>query len=253
MKVMSFNLLCGGKGERDWPCRVPPVVETIRREAPDTLGVQEAHSGWMDALCAALPEYDYVGVGREDGKRDGEFSAVFYRKELFLLVDSGNFWLSETPEKPSKGWDAACTRICSYAVLEERASGRRFVHFNTHMDHIGQTAMCEGGKLIAARSLALKEYPSIFTGDFNVEPDHPAYQTVIGAGFRDAGVICGVQHGQKTYHGFECPDRDSWAEIDYIFLRGDITATDYRVVTDKVDGKLPSDHYPVTAQIEFTR
>lgn len=252
MKVMSFNILCGGGGERDWTCRKQLVIETIRREAPDTFGVQEAHSDWMETLCEALPAYDYVGVGREDGVRDGEFSAVFYLREKFRLIDSGNFWLSETPEKPSKGWDAACTRICSYAVLEELASGRRFVHFNTHLDHIGQTAMREGAKLVAARSLELDAYPSIFTGDFNVEPDHPAYATVIGAGFRDAGVECGVQHGQKTYHAFESENKNEWSEIDFIFLRGNITATDYRVVTDRVDGRLPSDHYPVTAQIEFT-
>ena len=155
MKIMSFNVLCGGQGQKDWPARTPLVVRTIYKQDPDTFGVQEAHIGWMRVLKACLPAYDCVGVGRDDGGEKGEFSAVFFKRDKYDLLDSGSFWLSETPDKPGKGWDAACIRICSWAKLREKDSGKTFVHLNTHLDHIGAVAMQKGAELVAERGSAI--------------------------------------------------------------------------------------------------
>ena len=151
-RVLTFNLLCAGKGERAWEKRVPKVVKIIREADPDSFGVQEAHWEWMQALTENLPEYDYVGVGREDGDKDGEFSAVFYKKDKFTASESGNFWISETPEKPSKGWDSACTRIATFVKLTDKTDGSSYVHFNTHLDHVGRIAQITGAKMIQEKA-----------------------------------------------------------------------------------------------------
>ena len=251
MKIMSFNLLCGGPGHRDWPARTPLVVRTIYNADPDVLGVQEAHIGWMHALRACLPDYASVGVGRDDGKEAGEFSAVFYKKDKFELLDSGSFWLSETPEKPGKGWDAACIRICSWAKLREKESGKVLVHLNTHLDHRGETAMQKGAELVASRGTAIAErHPAFFTGDFNVTPDSAPYAAVIAGGFKDCSFLAKTTDHGVTFHDFENPDYDG-AVIDYVFCKGDVKVNDFRVIRNTIDGALPSDHYPVIADVEI--
>ena len=178
MKVMSFNLLCAGRDEKQWFKRIPLVVRAIRKADPDTFGVQEAHIGWMRALKGAFPDYGYVGIGRDNGKNLGEFSAVFYKKDKYKLIDSGHFWLSETPEKPGKGWDAVCIRICSYAKLLDKITGSSFVHMNTHLDHVGVLAMQNGAELIAERAKTFGDIPVLLTGDFNVTPDSAPCQAM---------------------------------------------------------------------------
>ncbi|MBQ6421511.1 MAG: endonuclease/exonuclease/phosphatase family protein [Clostridia bacterium] len=257
MKIMSFNLLCGGDNGRDWRCRKEMVLDTIRRADPDTLGAQEAHYDWIQTLTAGLPDYDYVGVGREDGKTDGEFSAVFYKKDRFRLLDSGSFWLSETPEVPGvKGWDAACVRICSWAKLEEKATGKRFVHFNTHLDHVGPVAMQKGAELVTAKAAEIcPDLPAFFTGDFNVTPASAPYKTVIAAGFTDARHAAKVSDDSVTFHMdvfVNDPPKPQNAVIDYCFFKGDVTVDTFRVITDVYPGGLyPSDHFPVLAEVDF--
>lgn len=145
-RIMSFNVLCYGREPHFWTLRAPLVCRLIRETLPDSFGVQEAHIDWINALTEGLPEYDYVGVGRNDGKEDGEFAAVFYLKDKFTASDSGSFWLSETPDKPSLGWDGACIRIATYVRLTEKSTGREYVHFNTHLDHVGREAQVNGAK-----------------------------------------------------------------------------------------------------------
>ncbi len=251
MRIMSFNLLCAGRGRRDWPFRSPLAVRTIYNYDPDVFGVQEAHIGWMKALRSCLPAYDYVGVGREDGKEDGEFSAVFYKKEKYELLDSGSFWLSETPEKPGKGWDAACVRICSWAKLKEKETGKEFVHLNTHLDHVGPIAMQKGAELVAARGSEIAQgHPAFFTGDFNVTPDSAPCRAVLDGGFFDCRDAARETDKGITYHGFAYPVF-SGSVIDYVFAKGDVTVSRFAVVRDTVDGDLPSDHYPVYADVAF--
>ncbi len=256
MKIMSFNILCGGPEGHSWPQRKDLVADTIRKEMPDSFGVQEAHYNWMKILVAALPEYDYVGVGRDDGDKEGEFSAVFYQKAKYDLLDSGTFWLSETPEKPGKGWDAACVRVCSWAKLKNKESGKVFVHFNTHLDHIGLVAMQKGAELVTLKAAEIfPDGPAFFTGDFNVTPDSAPYKTVIAGGFSDSRLLAPVTDHGVTFHADikVNPEREPFHSIiDYCFVKGDIKVLSYKVIRDTYEGDLyPSDHFPVVAEIEF--
>ncbi len=252
MRIMSFNVLCYGNEKHFWTKRIPLVVRTIRNCDPDTFGVQEAHYGWMKALAAAFPDYAYVGVGRDNGKKKGEYSAVFYRKNKFTVIDKGTFWLSETPEKAgSKGWDAACVRICSWAKLKRKDDGKEFVHLNTHLDHKGEIAMQKGAELVAERGTQIASgSPAFFTGDFNVTPDSMPCITVKNAGFTDARDMTDRTDRDITYHAFENPDGGQCV-IDYVFCKGNVKVKQFKVVRKHIDGEIPSDHYPVFADIEF--
>ena len=251
MKIMSFNVLCGGQGQKEWPMRTPLVVRTIYKQDPDTFGVQEAHIGWMRVLTSCLPAYDYVGVGRDDGKEAGEFSAVFYKRDKYDLLDSGSFWLSETPDKPGKGWDAACIRICSWAKLREKDSGKTFVHLNTHLDHRGAVAMQKGAELVAERGSAIGAgCPAFFTGDFNVTPQSAPCKAVLAQGFADCRDAAPDGDKGVTFHNFD-PQNYKGEVIDYVFVKGDVTVNKFEVIRDVVDGALPSDHYPVCADVTF--
>lgn len=255
MRTMSFNVLCYGSDKNVWTKRRNKVTDIIKKYAPDTFGLQESHFRWMNAICKALPEYDYVGVGRDNGKRLGEFSPVFYLRDKFTLIDSGSFWLSETPDKPGvKGWDAACVRVCSYAVLEDKKTKKRFAHFNTHLDHIGQTAMREGAKLIASRAGEIADIPVIVTGDFNVTPKSEPYNEMIKAGFSDTRDTAKLTDDCYTFHAFDSKERggDSiYTIIDYIFTKRVDDVAKFRVITDKFGEFYPSDHYPVIADFNI--
>ena len=249
MKVMSFNVLCGGKGKNWWTKRKKLVRDEIAKYDPDTFGLQEAHYRWMNYLCKELGDtYDYVGVGRDNGKRQGEFSPVFYKKDKYEVIEKGNFWLSETPEIPGKGWDAACVRICSYAVLKDKKTGEKFAHFNTHLDHVGDVARSEGAKLIADRADMFKGIPTIVTGDFNVNPQSGAYKTITAAGFEDARTLDANANDVKTYNGFGENEPEM---IDFVFVKYGFKVKSCNTLTDKADGRYISDHYPVLAELEF--
>ena len=252
MKAMSFNVLCYGNGENEWTKRIPLVVRAIRNEDPDIFGVQEAHNDWMNALTGSFPDYAFVGKGRDDGKKKGEYSAVFYKKTKYKKLDEGHFWLSETPEKAgSKGWDAACIRICSWAKLEEKETGKQFVFMNTHLDHVGQVAMQKGAELIAARAAEIApDLPVILTGDFNVTPDSAPCAAVKAGGFRDCRDIAKKTDMNKTYHGFTS-GTEGLAVIDYVFVKGDIDVKRFKVYKKKLDAHFPSDHFPVIAELSF--
>lgn len=252
MKTMSFNILCRGTGRQTWMNRIPLVVRTIRNWNPDTFGVQEAHWSWMQALIGCFPDYAYVGIGRDDGVRDGEFAAIFYKTDRYEPVDQGSFWLSETPELPgSFGWDAACVRICSWVRLRSKTDGSEFVHMNTHLDHVGKVAMKNGAALICERANAFPpSLPIILTGDFNCTPDSEPIEAIRCSGFRDIRDMLEKSDYAPTFHGFQ-EDPHSHILIDYIFCKGSITAECLRVIRDEIDGQIPSDHYPVAAEISF--
>ena len=141
LRVMSFNIRCTNVGSASWEDRIGIVSQTMLDSEADSIGVQEATPEWMATLKNTVSEkYAYVGVARDDGANEGEYSAIFYLKDKYDVIDSGTFWLSKTPEKPSLGWDAACKRICTWVHLNDKESGEEYVHMNSHFDHIGIAA-----------------------------------------------------------------------------------------------------------------
>ena len=248
MRVMSFNVLCYGDPVHFWTLRIPGVIKVIKDASPDSFGVQEAHIKWMNVLCENLPEYDYVGVGREDGADDGEFAAVFYKKDLYEVVDSGNFWLSETPDKPSLGWDAACIRICTWAELKNIETGKTYIHMNTHLDHIGVVARTEGVKLIKEKAASFGGKPVICTGDFNIEQDTDCYLEMVSGNMEDARKLAPDSDDSFTFHGFK-PSKIQDI-IDFIFIdKNTVKPLKFKVVNKKESGKFYSDHYAVYADL----
>ncbi len=247
MKVMTYNILCWGAEGHEVEKRRPLVKETVKKLDPDFFGVQEATPQWMTYLRANFDEYGSVGVGRDDGKDEGEYSAVFFKKDKFELLDSGNFWLSETPDVPSKGWDAACIRICSWALLKDLKTGKKFVHLNTHLDHVGIEARKEGMKLIFKKAESLSA-PVVVTGDFNFEQGSDFYKELVSGKLRDSKFAAEESNDSVTYNGFgeEKPET-----IDFIMVSPDFEVKKYAVIDEKINNEYPSDHYPVVAEIEL--
>ncbi len=249
-RVLSFNVLCYGPEEKFWTKRAPKVIQVIKEANPDSFGVQEAHYDWMKVLCAGLPEYDYVGVGREDGKQDGEFAAVFYKKDKFTASDSGNFWISETPEKPSKGWDSACTRVATYVKLTDKETGKAYVHFNTHLDHVGRTAQINGAKMIQEKAASFGGVPVVCTGDFNVFQDSDCYNTMVSGNMKDSRKLAPNSDECYTFHGFR-PD-EIHERIDFVFVdEATVKPVSFKVINKMIDGDFYSDHNAVYADIEL--
>ncbi len=252
MKIMSFNVLCWGRDENSLETRIPLVVKTIRNQMPDILGTQESHKIWMDSICAAAPEYAYAGVGRDDGKDEGEFSPVFYRKDKFELIDSGTFWLSETPEVPSKSWNTACIRICTWTVLCEKETGKRFAAVNTHLDHRSEEARVNGIKLVVQKLASFGDMPVFCTGDFNTYEDSEAYRIITSDFMADSKYVTEDTDTGCTYTGFDPEAEKEHSPIDFIFVKKDcVKVNSYKIIRDLIDGRLPSDHYPVVSEVEF--
>ncbi len=248
MKVMTFNILCGDRAGRKVETRHPFVADLIKKESPDSIGVQEATPEWMDYLKEKLDEYAYVGVGRDDGKNDGEYSAVFYKKDKFELLESDNFWLSDTPDVPGKGWDAVCIRICSWALLREKATGKKYVHLNTHLDHIGTEARQKGMEMIFAKAESISA-PTVVTGDFNFYEDSDFYKGLVSGKMRDTKHIADVTDSGDTFHGYGVSN--DTGVIDFILVSPEFKVKEYKIIRDKYNDDYPSDHFPVKAIIEF--
>lgn len=255
MKVMSFNLRFGtaNDGKNSWPHRQHLVQAIVDRYRPDILGVQEALAMQMDYLQAAFPGYASLGVGREDGRFEGEFAGIFYQAEMYTLVEHGHFWLSETPSVPgSLGWDANNVRICTWGHFRDNATGTRFTVLNTHLDHMGQQAQAEGSRLIYQRVQEISpQMPVILTGDFNCTPDSTPYRCITGSdtGFVDTRNVAAQVTGPTwTFHGFQPPGQD---RIDYIFVRGISKVHSYAALADNWQGQYPSDHLPLLVQLQL--
>lgn len=249
-RIISSNVLCCSKMGIDIEDRKPRLAKMIREYKPDSFGVQEAHIGWINYLTEALPEYAYVGVGREDGKEDGEFSAVFYLKDKFDAFDSGNFWISETPDRPSKGWDSACTRIATYVYLKDKETGKGYIHFNTHLDHVGRIAQINGAKMICEKAQSFGNVPVVCTGDFNVEQGSDCYQTMVSANMGDSRMMAPDTDDTFTFHNFD--PENTHIIIDFIFVdKATVKPVKFKVIDKKIDGIFYSDHYAIYADIEL--
>lgn len=247
--VASYNIRFNNPHDNEnwWGHRKEATVDLLKANDLISFGVQEAVLNQMEYLDSNLENYSYVGVGRDDGKTSGEYSAIFYRKDL-KLITSGTFWLSPTPDKVSKGWDAALPRVCTYAQFEME-DGNRFWHFNTHFDHVGVEARAESAKLIIdkIKEMTGKRDAVILTGDFNVTPDTDPYANIVKYMDDDLEKSKGKLIGPiGTFSGFDVNSKLE-RRIDYIFSRN-LEVLSYSHLDDKRDNGLwVSDHLPVVA------
>jgi endonuclease/exonuclease/phosphatase family metal-dependent hydrolase len=255
LRVMTFNIRYDNPGDslNNWQYRKDVVAETIKEYDVDLLGTQEVLANQLRDLKERLPQYATIGVGRADGREAGEYSAIFYRQDKFEVEKSGYFWLSETPEVAgSKGWDAACERIATWAILREKQGNTRLFFINTHLDHVGRIARREGVKLLLERAKAESHgLPVIITGDFNASPKSEPIQQVLADGkFFDTRLLVPSVPESITYHEFGKIPVEKRTIIDYIFVTGDVAVNTYTVVPEKREGIYLSDHRPVYVKIE---
>ena len=247
IRIMSFNIRCTNVGRDSWEDRIGIVTETIEKSKADSIGVQEATPEWMETLEKELKDYDYVGVGRDDGDNLGEFSAVFFLKDKYNAIDSGTFWLSETPDIPSLGWDAGCNRVCTWVVLENKETGEKYVHVNSHFDHVGIKAREESVKMILNHIDQYKDLPVVFTADMNVVEGSENYVDFTKV-LNDTKYLADDTMNYLTYHDTK-PSKYEGEVIDYVMVNDNFDALSYKVVTAGIDERYVSDHFPVYADI----
>ena len=254
LKVISYNIRVGSApdGDHKWDIRKPASPAMIADQQPDIFGLQEALKMQLDYLEETCPDYDHVGVHRDDGKQKGEVMAIFWNTKTQEMLKWGNFWLSETPEVPSKGWDAACFRTATWALLKDKRYNKKYYYVNTHLDHLGQEARANGLKLIVDRidDINPEGYPMILTGDFNVDLGDPCLNSLKGR-MESVRDIAPVTDSLDTFQGFGTGQYGNRV-IDYIYESGFSAAPSFKTIT-KTYENIPfiSDHYPVAAVLVF--
>lgn len=248
-----------------WERRFPVIASLIRFHDFEIFGAQEAFHRQVKDLSAALPEYEYTGVGRDDGHQAGEYCVIFYKRDRFELLDEGHFWLAEDPSRPGRGWDAKYPRICCWGKFRDRASNRRFWFFTLHTDHKGLTAQKESCRLVLAKIRELcGADPVIVTGDFNVGQESDSYAILHDSGLlKDSYECAGIRYAQTGTENWFNPDIQTFRRIDYVFVSPGMRVLRYGILTDTyrsretVNGntldraRTPSDHFPVLVQLQF--
>lgn len=276
--VATYNLRNANRGDsidgNGWGQRCPYITKLIRFHGFDIFGTQEGLYGQLQAMKQMMPGYNYIGVARDDGKKEGEHSAIFYRTDKFKLLDHGDFWLSKDQTKPNLGWDAVCIRICTWGKFREIKTGFTFVYFNLHMDHRGIVARAESAKLILNKIRKMpKGMPVILSGDFNVDQFSPSYKLINTSGIlRDSYEMSDFVYAPNgTFNGFN-PNSETDSRIDHIFLTKSFKVLKYGVLTDTYrlnskeiinsdnapkevkllenQARCPSDHFPVMIVVE---
>lgn len=254
--VMSFNIRYGtaNDGENAWPARRDMLFDVIREQQADVAGLQEALAFQLDEILAAAPAYALIGVGRDDGKRKGEYAPILYRRDRFHVAEAGTFWLSDTPDAvASRSWGNRITRICTWARLVDR-DGSAFWMFNVHLDHESQASRERSAALLRAR-IDARPFPSepvIVTGDFNAGEANTAVATMTAGGaFVDAfRVLHPSETTVGTFTGFKA-GQVTGDKIDYIFVQPTVRVLSAAILRTSRDGRYPSDHFPVVATIQF--
>ncbi|MCI1681176.1 MAG: endonuclease/exonuclease/phosphatase family protein [Bacteroides sp.] len=279
--VATYNMRYANSSDsvsgNGWGQRYPVIAKMVEFHGFDIFGTQECLFHQLKDLKKALPHYDYIGVGRDDGKDRGEHSAIFYRTDKFELLQKGDFWLSETPEKPSRGWDASLPRICSWGHFKCKDTGFEFLFFNLHMDDRGEKARVESAYLVQKKMKEInKNLPAILTGDFNVDQYSKSYKALITQGnLYDSYEISDLRYiTNGTFNGFN-PNDFTEDRIDHIFVSPGFHVIKYGVLTDTYRSKgnakeradvkyvpkeasvetyqarVPSDHFPVEVKLSF--
>ncbi|WP_085536421.1 endonuclease/exonuclease/phosphatase family protein [Massilibacteroides vaginae] len=256
INVGSFNLRMDTESDKEnaWPNRKEMVKSLLLYHEFDIFGTQEGFKHQLDGILET-GKYAYIGGGRDDGKDAGEHSAIIYNKERFKVLDNGDFWYSETPDVPGKGWDAeCCNRICSWGKFKDNVSGKEFFFFNSHYDHQGKVARRESSKLLLKKMKEIVGSSTFFcTGDFNATPDDEPIQILYADGmFNDSRKITKQPpygpEGTFSAYKFDAPMKN---RIDYIFVSADVTVNKYAVLTDSKFGRYASDHFPVLINATF--
>lgn len=260
LNVMSYNIRYDNPEDslNNWQYRKDVAAKIIKTKDIDIVGTQEVLHNQLVDLQERLPEYTAIGVGRQDGIEKGEYSALFYKKDRFSEVSSGYFWLSETPEVAgSIGWDGACERIATWAILKDKQTGKEVFAINTHLDHVGKIARQEGVTLLLTRAAELsKGLPIIMTGDFNATPDSDVIKHVTNTSLKEhltnAKTIAKEFTGTEwTFHDFGKIPVEKRDYIDYIFVSNTIETDKFEVLLEKLDEVFLSDHVPVVAKIKI--
>lgn len=260
LNVMSYNIRYDNPEDslNNWQYRKDVAAKIIKTKDIDIVGTQEVLHNQLVDLQERLPEYTAIGVGRQDGIEKGEYSALFYKRDRFTEVSSGYFWLSETPEVAgSIGWDGACERIATWAILKDKQTGREVFAINTHLDHVGKIARQEGVTLLLTKAAELsKGLPIIMTGDFNATPDSDVIKHVTNTSLKEhltnAKTIAKEFTGTEwTFHDFGKIPVENRDYIDYIFVSSNIETDKFEVLPEKLDEVFLSDHVPVVAKIKI--
>ena len=247
IKYISYNIRNSraNDGDNAWDIRKPATKEMIDKEQPDVFGLQEAYIEQLQYIDNNFPNYSRVGVGRDDGKEEGEFMAVYYRNDKFKLLKNGNFWLSETPDECSMGWDAACRRIVTWAKLKDKETGKVFYAFNTHLDHVGEVAREQSILLITKKidEIVKKDKAPVFlSGDFNSNVSSPIFDPLKNI-MKDSRAILPESEWISTYNNY---GNGNDAMIDYIFYKN-AEVLDFKTLNGDYGKPYISDHYPVMA------
>lgn len=258
LTVMSYNIrtasIINVESAQDlWDNRKEALAAHIIENDPDIIGMQEVFSPIQDIyLEETLTAYAAVGISRDFGDflPLGEKNSIFYKKDKFELLDSGTFWLSDTPDQISLGWDGACNRICTYVLLKDNATGKVFMHFNTHFDHKGKEARTKGSSLVAER-VKNCGYPALLTGDFNFEETDDLYTGVTQV-LDDAKYLAADTANYGTFHGYSSADLSSKSPIDFCMLTpGVFSVQSYQVLSGRHSGVFTSDHFAIKIKLSF--
>lgn len=253
--VATYNVRFDSPNDKGnmWNDRSPVLINLIRFHDFDIFGTQEGKIHQLRAINEALPQYTMYGKGRDDGKEGGEHSVIFFKKERFKLLQSGDFWLSESPDVPGKGWDATCcNRIVSWVQLQDKKSKKKFYVFNAHYDHQGVIARRESSKLMLNKIMQIAgNSPAIMTGDLNGDRESELYKILeeselLSDSYKDVQF---PYQNNSSFNSFQIPTRND--VIDHIFKTRHFKATKWGILTDSYYGKFPSDHFPVVATLKF--
>lgn len=254
LKIMTYNIRLdvASDGENAWPNRKDYFASQIQFYSPDIFGVQEATPNQVTDIALALPKYNKFGIGREE-KGTGEACTIYYKKDRFQVQESNTFWLSETPDKVSRGWDAACNRVCTYGLFKDLKTNKVFWIFNLHLDHMGEVARVKGVELVLSKIAALntKKLPVFLMGDFNSEPDTKQIVTIKKVMDDTKDVSKEKPFGPSgTFNDFKHNEPVTLL-LDYIFIskNSGLTVQKHAVLSDSKDLKYPSDHLPVLIEI----
>ena len=282
MLVGTYNIRMKNDGDSlkgdCWGKRCQVICDQVNFMSPAIFGTQEVLHVQLQDLLDGLHNYDYIGVARDDGKTKGEYAAIFYDKSRIRLLDHGDFWLNETPDRPALGWDAACIRICTWGKFKDLRSGKKFYFFNLHMDHVGRVARREAARLVVSKIREIAEKrPVVLTGDFNVDQTDEIYRIFSESGIlSDSYTMADIRFAENgTFNAFK-PQLKTTSRIDHIFVSPSMKVDAYGVLTDSYwtpdpdsentqkasdapqeisfstyTRRNPSDHYPVMVRIKW--